>query len=271
MSTKKIIILTVLIILVGALVSSLAGCSGDNNSDVNNSASENPKSEETLLVFSGAGLRKPMDEIGEVFEEKFGVKVEYTYAGSAQNLSQVELSGEGDVYVPGDLYYYEAAKEKDLVTEMKEVAYHIPVIAVPKGNPAGITCLEDLAKEDVQIVLGDEKSAAIGKVCQKILQQNGLDEAVNNNTIAKAATVNELVVYITMGQADASIIWEDNVMGVEEIEMVRIADEKNEIKIIPVCIVKNSGKEELARKFVDFTASEEGKGIYEKHGFKPVQ
>ena len=227
-------------------------------------------SEKSLLVYSGAGLRKPMDEIGKVFEEKFGVKIDYTYAGSAQNLSQLQLVGEGDVYIPGDLYYYEQAKEKGLTIYEKDIAYHIPVIAVPKGNPAGIKSLDDLCRNDVEIVLGDEKAAAIGKVSQKILTNNNIAEEVNKNVVAKTATVNELVVYIAMKQADGAIIWEDNVNGVEDIEIVRIPNEKNEIKTIPVCVLSFTDKKELAIQFADFVASETGKGIFEKHGFKPL-
>jgi len=41
---------------------------------------------DSLLVYSGAGLRKPMDEIAQVFKEKYGIQIQYTYGGSAQNM-----------------------------------------------------------------------------------------------------------------------------------------------------------------------------------------
>jgi len=263
---RKIISIFVAVILVSPV---LVGCNAGGTGNENKSGSQDQI--KSLQVLSGAGLRKPMDEIGELFEQKYGVKVEYTYAGSAQNLSQIELSSRGDVYIPGAMYYYTAAKEKGLVDYKKDVAYHIPVIGVPKGNPANIKTLEDLKKSGVKVVLGDEKSCAIGRLAQKILEQNGLQEAVAKNIVAKAATVNELVVYLTMKQADASIIWEDNIAGVEEVEIVEIAKDKNQIKTIPACVITKSKQQELARQFVNFVASEEGKRIYKQHGFKPVE
>jgi len=227
--------------------------------------------EGSLLVYSGAGLRKPMDEIAEVFEEKYGIKIQYTYAGSAHNLSQLQLVNEGDIYVPGAMYYYESADEKGLVEMMVDVAYHIPVIAVPAGNPANIQSLEDLTNENVDVILGDEKAAAIGRLSQKLIAKNGLAEPINKNVIAKAATVNELVVYMAMNQADATISWEDNVYGVEDVEIIYIPEEQNLIKTIPVCVLSFSEKKEMAKKFADFVASDEGKNIYKKHGFKPVK
>lgn len=259
------------LLLIVFMLVAVGGCGQPNSSPENTNQGQEKSEQESLLVLSAAGLRKPMDEIGKVFEEKYGVKIEYTYAGSAQNLSQIELAGQGDVYVPGDIYYGKEAEKKGLIKNMAPVAYHIPVIAVPKDNPANIETLADLGKPGVKVVLGDEKSAAIGKLCVNLFEKNGLSEAIAANTIAKAATVNELVVYITMNQADASVIWEDNVMGVENIIAIPIPEEQNMIKTIPVCIIKNTPKTELAQKFADFVASDEGKAIYQKHGFKTVE
>ncbi|SHJ86899.1 molybdate transport system substrate-binding protein [Dethiosulfatibacter aminovorans DSM 17477] len=280
MNKKRILALVLVLILV---LSAMAGCTGSNaadtsgNQDSNDSeentalVEENTENEaETLIVYCGAGLRKPMDEIAQIYEEKFNVKIEYSYAGSAQNLSQIELMQEGDLYVPGAYSYYESAKEKGFTENAQKVVYHIPVIAVPAGNPANITCLADLANPGVKVVLGDERSAAIGKVSQKILEKSGILEQVEENVVAKDATVNEVLVHVSMKQADACIIWEDNVSGVEEVEIVEITEENNMIKTIPVCVLTFSEKKDIAGQFSDYLVSEEGVKIFEKHGFKAI-
>lgn len=276
------------LLMIGVVVLALDGCGTDENNEVtsNSVASEeenqenlneteigedSSKVEQTLTVFSGAGLRKPMDEIGKVFEEKYGVRIDYSYAGSAQNLSQIELMEEGDIYVPGATFYIEQAMEKGFISESKDVIYHTPVIGVPKGNPANIQGLDDLAREGVKVVLGDERSAAIGKSSQKILKQKGILEQVEANVVSKDATVNEVMVHIAMGQADACIIWEDNVTDVDEVEIIEIEDEFNDIKIIPVGILSFTKKPDEAKQFLDFVASEEGKAIFTKHGFRTIE
>ena len=227
-------------------------------------ATEEPHS---LLVYCGAGMRKPMDELGSLFEEEYGIPINYNYAGSNTLLSQMELTQKGDVYMPGATYYFDIAKEKGITDYEQRVAYHVPVIAVPKGNPAGITSLSDLAEPGVTVILGDSKAAAIGKLGNKILEKNGIYDTVANNTIARGATVNELVVYTSMKQADASIIWEDLVVNSEKMEIVEIPREQNIVKIIPIGTLAFSEHRDTARKFVDFVASPEGKAIFEKHGF----
>ncbi len=227
-------------------------------------ATEEPHS---LLVYCGAGMRKPMDELGSLFFEEYGIPINYNYAGSNTLLAQMELTRKGDVYMPGATYYFDIAKEKGITDYEQRVAYHVPVIAVPKGNPAGITSLSDLAKPGVTVILGDSKAAAIGKMANKILEKNGIYDTVANNTIARGATVNELVVYTSMKQADASIIWEDLVVNSEKIDIVEIPSEQNVIKIIPIGTLTFSEKKDAATKFVDFVASPGGKAIFEKHGF----
>lgn len=221
----------------------------------------------SLMVYSGAGMRKPMDEIGLAFEEKYGVKINYNYAGSNALLSQMELTQEGDAYMPGATMYIEIATEKGLVDYQQLISYHIPVITVPVGNPANITCLEDLANPEVKLVWGDPEVAAIGKTGKKILENNGIYEETWVNVIATLPTMNEVMMQIAMGQADASINWWDTVKSVEDIEVIQIAQEQNDIKIIPIGVTSFTENPELAKQFVDFCASEEGKAIFEKHGF----
>jgi len=250
---KAATIFTVILLLV-VLASPLFSCKKEENA-------------KTLMVYSGAGMRKPMDEIGVAFKEKYGTEVTYNYAGSNALLSQMELTKEGDAYMPGATMYIEIAKEKGLTDYQQLICYHIPIITVPKGNPANITCLEDLAKPGVKLIWGDPEAAAYGKVGKAILEKNGLYEEVWENVVATLPTMNEAVVQIAMGQADATINWYDTVKAVEDIDTIEIPNEQNAIKIIPIGVTTFTKNEETAKKFVDFCASDEGKEIFEKHGF----
>lgn len=255
----------------------LSGC-GKQAAD---SGSQNVKKIETvqplkyegkeLMVHSGAGLSKAMDDMGQAFTKKYGAKVNFNYAGCAQLLSQMEINKQGDVFVGGSLNDMDVARQKGFADKYIEVAYHIPAIAVPKGNPAGISGLADLAKPGIRIILGDEQANAIGKKGAKILEKNKLKAAVEKNVVARAATVNEIVTQIGLKQGDAGFIFEDNGFEAKDIEVITIPKEQNAIDKVPVCVLCFTQKNELAQAFVDFTASEEGKAIFEKHGFKVVE
>jgi molybdate transport system substrate-binding protein len=230
------------------------------------------QSQESIYVYSGAGMRKPMDEIGDLFENEYGVRVECNYAGSETLLSQIELTGIGDVYMPGALVYMESAVDKGLIGNQSLVAWHTPIIAVPEGNPANITCLEDLAKPGVEVVLGDAEAAACGKIADRVLQKNGLFDAVNANVITRTATTNELAVYISQGQADAAICWLADLYGLGNVtDMIEIPEEQNINQVIPIGTLVCSEKDDLANQFIQFVVSETGQDIFEKYLYPPYE
>ncbi|MEA1961190.1 MAG: molybdate ABC transporter substrate-binding protein [Bacillota bacterium] len=247
----------------------ISGCSSNSDAD-QNSINICGSESEYLRVYSGAGLSKPMDDIGAAFKQKYGVKIEFVYGGSGQNLAQLELAGDGDVWTPGSMADCLTAEEKGLIENKKEIVYHIPVIAVPKGNPANITSLEDLTNDGVKIVLGDGQSCAIGKVTNKLFKENDLTERIVVNTVAQTATVNELQVYLELKQADATILWEDQTVNNDKIEKIEIDRDINQIKTVPVAVLKSTEKMELAQQFADFVASNEGLQIFTGYGFEPI-
>jgi molybdate transport system substrate-binding protein len=242
---------------------------GKTTSEHTSPAVEKPQS---LIVYCGAGMRKPMDEIGPLFEERYGITIHYNYAGSGHLLNQIELTQLGDVYQPGAMYYFDMARENGFIDYEKLVACHVPVIAVPTGNPANITGLDDLAKPGARLAMGDPKACAIGKVGDKILEKNGIKDAAGENIIARGATVNALVVYVSRGEVDAAITWEETVLfAPDKTEVVKIPENENIIKTIPIGVLTFSENKEYARDFVDLVTSAEGRAIYEKYGFTLYQ
>jgi hypothetical protein len=63
-------------------------------------------------------------------------------------LSEMKLAQRGDLYLPGSSDFMEIAKRENLVLSESErfVAYLVPAINVPAGNPKNIRSLEDLAR-----------------------------------------------------------------------------------------------------------------------------
>jgi len=53
----------------------------------------------------------------------------------------------------------------------RNVAYHVKVIAMNKGNPKNITSITDLTRDELKIALGDVNAAVIGKATAKILER----------------------------------------------------------------------------------------------------
>jgi molybdate transport system substrate-binding protein len=258
MRKYRIPAMVLLIIFAAAFV---CGCTGQTGT-----ATAQSEEQKSLMVYCGAGMREPMEDIAAAFESQTGVAINFNYGGSNTVLSQMELTRIGDVYMPGASSYFDAAREKGFVEDEQRVVYHVPLIIVPKGNPANITCLADLAKPGVRVALGDEEACAIGKLCIKLLEKNGIKDAVYANTITRAATVNELVVYTAMGTVDASVVWED-LYDPEKLDRIEIPVKQNVIHIVPIGSLTFSKQKDIADDFVGFVASDDGRTIFIRHGF----
>ena len=134
-----------------------------------------------MHVYCGAGMTKPFGEIAEAFTKKTQVKMEVTYANAGQIQSQINTAQEGDLFIAG------AAEElkpvEKYVSARKDLVKHIPVLAVARGNPLGISGVRDLGRSGIRVVLGDAKATPIGKIADKAIADAGLPEGVRGEKL----------------------------------------------------------------------------------------
>ncbi|MBN1472009.1 MAG: molybdate ABC transporter substrate-binding protein [Syntrophaceae bacterium] len=226
-----------------------------------------------LIIFSGAGLMKPMEELKKNFESTQKVTVDIHYGGSGEIFAQVGAGQPCDVLIPGaEKYTNDALKNGWVIKEtIRPMVRHIPVIAVPKGNPAKVNSLEDLVRSGVRISIGDPKAPAIGRVAKQILEKNKLWESVTPNISVYAPTVNQLLIYVALKQVDAAIIWGDMVVWAEgkgKLDVVRIPEDKNIIQTIPTAVCTKAPHKDLALKFNNYISSPEGLAVWKKWGYE---
>ena len=221
----------------------------------------------TLLLYCGAGIRPPVAELAEAFGRRHNVKIECDYAGSEVLLSRIKLTGQGDLYMPGDVYYVEQAAAEGLIDSQQTVCYFIPTILVQKGNPKNIRTLADLTRTDVTVGLGNPEACAIGRKTLKILKKNGISED-ELGVEFQAMTVNELGIHIALGKLDAVIVW-DAVAAyfADKGEVVPIDPQQNVISTVAVGRLGSSTRPKLAAQFMRYVTSEEGKAVFQKHHY----
>ena len=220
-----------------------------------------------LLLYCGAGIRPPVDEIAKEFQRRWGVPVHCDYMGSELLLGRIKLSGQGDLYMPGDVHYVDQAAKEGLIASKKTVCYFVPVILVRKGNPKSIKTLADLTRPGVKVGLGDAKACAIGRKSSKIFAKNKIAEE-DVKVEFRSLTVNELGNHVKLGMIDAAIVWDAlAAYTADQTEAVAIPPAENVISTVAVGVLSSSEHPELARKFVDFVTSQTGQEIFRKHHY----
>ncbi|MFH1842476.1 MAG: molybdate ABC transporter substrate-binding protein [bacterium] len=224
-----------------------------------------------LTVFCGSASKPVMEELARLFEAEHNIDVDLIFGGSGSLLSQLELSRRGEIYLPGSPDYIIIGERKGLLQKDSDriVAYLVPAIITPRDNPAGITCLQDLAAENVRVGIGNPETVCLGLYGIELLETNGLLEPVMRNVVTFGASCSKTANLAALNQVDAILGWRVfHHWNPERMEYVPIAAERiPRISYIPITIPVHTRDAELSRAFIDFVLSPRGKAIYRKYGY----
>lgn len=217
----------------------------------------------TLMIYCGAGMTKPFQEISDAFKAITGCEMNVTYANAGQIQSQINTAQEGDVFIAGSAEELKAVEA--YVTEQKNLVKHIPVLAVQEGNPKKITGLADLAGEGVSLIIGDTEATPIGKIAKKALTDAGIFDKVQIE--ATTATAPQMSAALAAGEGDAAIVWKEN-CDAEGVEIVDTADLDKYVKTIPAASLSCGADDEALAAFTDFLDTDDAREIWLKYGYE---
>ncbi|HHU85441.1 MAG: substrate-binding domain-containing protein [Pelotomaculaceae bacterium] len=246
----------------------LSACANQLPEEPNSSATPQEQ-QKTLFAYVGAGLKEPVTELAAIYEQETGVKVELTFNNTGALLGQLDTVKKGDIYMPGGMSYLDKAKKKGHIDEIVgPVAVHAPVIITPRGNPAGISSLMDLARPGVKVILPEKEATAMGQAAFKMFNRLGIAEQVEKNVLAYVETAPKVSTSIMMGQGDAGIAEYNNAVNCKDkVDMIEIDESINIVDEVPCASLIYSGNKEETKKFLEFMKNE-GPAVFAKHGFK---
>ena len=218
---------------------------------------------ESLLIYCGAGMQEPFQEIADKFQEETNCTVNVTFANAAQIQTQIQESQQGDFFIAGSAE--EVKPISDFVTQSKDLVKHVPVLAVAAGNPLGITGIADLGSSDVKTVIGDPESTPIGKIAKTAFGDFGVTDTVN--LVATTTTAPQLATVISLGEADAAIVWKEN-CNVDGVEICDTPDMDKYVKTIPAAQLSFSTGNAAAEAFYEYLDGDAAKEIWTSYGYE---
>jgi len=268
--TRSVLLLLVSLVIAGMFIpgtlaadTAVSSTSQSGNVSINDLMAQNP---DALLIYSGAGLKKAVQEIGSTFTNETGIPVVYNFQGSGALLSQMEITHKGDVLIAGGSDAYDKAEQKGLVGEPQYLAYHVPIIAVQKGNPKNITSIEDFTQPGLKIGLGDVKATAIGLTGDNLFNDLGIADDVEKNVVVRTSTINELVSAMNAGSIDASLLTLDQIND-KTMDTIPLNNLNPYVLVVSEGTTTFSKQPEKAQKFVNYVASDAGKEVFKKYKF----
>ncbi len=230
-----------------------------------------------VIVFAAASLTDAFGDLGLAFQDAHpGVTVIFNFAGSQALRTQIEQGAVADVFASADpsqlegLVYAGRGEAEGGI----EFARNRLVVVLPADNPASIRSLADLARPGVKLVLAAPEVPA-GKYARQALAKLDSElgpiylESVLANVVSNEENVKQVVAKVSLGEADAGIVYATDARAEPSLLTVPIEDPFNVIASYPVAVLAEAPEPDLAQQFVDFVLSPRGQAVLASYGFLP--
>ena len=232
-------------------------------------ANNQEKEKEPLLVFCAASNRAVMESIRTQYEEEYNRPIQIQYGASQTLLSSIEVSGTGDLYLPADDSFIELGHGKGLLSEVLPLAAMNGVVAVRRGNPKKISSFSDLLRPEIRLIQASPDASAIGKCTKTILSNDQLWTQLEAATIAFRTTVTDVANDLVVQSADAGIVYDAILKSYPDLESIQLPELKEIVSNVSLSIITSSKQPQAALHFARYVAAKDrGLKHYQEQGFQ---
>ena len=229
----------------------------------------------SLQVWACGGLAEAFIPANKQFKAKTGIDIAFTGAFAAALGKSLLGSATTEVFAGRVLALAQKLRKADKMVSFKPLCFTSYVLVTPKGNPAGISGIQDLAKPGVRVILAPNASPPGGEAVTGLLKKAGVLDQAMKNAVIQGSCVQRTMEDLMKGKGDVSVV---------ECRLTRMPLFKGKVEILPIPeaffppgpltftigVMKNAADKELANHFIDFILSEEGQGFFESAGFIPA-
>lgn len=214
----------------------------------------------TLTISAAASLTDAFTEIAQAFQDSHpGTSVRLNFAGSSTLAEQINAGAPVDVFAAASPETMQRAVDTGAVGAPAVFTTNSLAIAVPAGNPAGVSSLADLEDPAATIVVCAAQ-VPCGAATSELFSANEL--AITPASLEP--DVRAVLTKVVADEADAGIVYRTDLLAadVTGIEIPQAMNVANDYLIAPADQAPGA-----AGDFVDFVLSEQGQRILAEWGF----
>lgn len=233
----------------------------------------------TLTVFAAASLTDAFAEFAAMLEDAHpNTEIVIQASGSQTLVTQLQEGAQADVLATANSSTMATAMDSGLVAgEPVTFTGNRLVIVAPLDNPAGIASLDDLANDDLILVVANSAVPA-GAYAREALcaygksdaAADGFVEAAGDNVASEEEDVRNVLAKIQLGEADAGIVYASDAvaskLGGAPVTVIEFPADLAVTVSYPIAAIEG-GDTDLADAFIAAILSAEGQAVLAKYGF----
>ena len=242
-----------------ALLTAIALCAGIG---AGGAAANTSRATSGITVFAGSSMTTVLPKIDPGNT--------YSFGSSATLATQITNGAPADVFMSANTTTPASLYAAGLIEKPVNFTRNTLAVVVPKGNPAGIKSIYDLTKPGLRI---DEaaSSVPVGSYTVQVLNQMGLNAAVQANVVSQETSDANVVSKVALGQVDAGFVYlSDFTIDPAHLELVKVPAWAQPKITYAMAIMTKSPNHAAAQAWMNKVLSPAGQEIFVKDGFLPL-
>ena len=232
---------------------------------------------ESLTIYAASSLTDAFEQLTAAFGKQYpDAEIVINFASSSTLAAQL-IAG-----APADVFASAAETQMSLVIDSQRIgeetvkvfARNQLALIVPADNPADIRAPQDLANENILLVLavaGTPIRTYANAMLTALNSKYGADfsQRVLGNLVSEESNVRQVTARVALGEADAALVYQTDVMGEigEALTAIPVDPPFNQTASYPIAALSDSPSLAFAKLFIEFVLSDEGQMILRAYGF----
>ncbi len=242
----------------------LAGCGAGDDGAAGGSGDGQVSG--AVTVFAAASLTESFTRLGKDFEAANpGSRVTLNFAGSSALANQINQGAPADVFASAALANMTTVTEAGNADGTPSTfARNQLVIAVPRGNPAGVRGLADVSGPGVKVALCADQ-VPCGAAARTALDAAGV--ALTPVTLEQ--DVRGALAKVKLGEVDAALVYRTDVRAANaDVTAVEFPESARAVNDYPIVALKDAPNPAGARAFVAYVRSAPAQTVLAEAGFQ---
>jgi molybdate transport system substrate-binding protein len=219
-----------------------------------------------LTVFAAASLTDVFTGLGDdLMDRNPSLEVRFNFAGSSALATQIVQGAPADLFASANPAQMAIVTDEGLHAAEPEVfAENVLQIAVPAGNPAGVTGLRDFARQEPALAVCAPE-VPCGAAAEQVFELAGV--AAVPDTLEE--DVRAALTKVELGEVDAALVYASDVASAgSTVEGIEFPEAERAVNEYPICALADAPNPPAAEAFLDLVLSVTGQRALRAAGFR---